>query len=223
MPAVRTSFSIVYLIFLSVFPVLFSSFSAYYLYDYQDVLNTFSYNDLIILYICAGFTMALALTPTTFVAICSGYFLKDMAVFFVIPSYLLASIIGYYASNLIDQGNLLEQLSQKEKVKSFIYNLKERSFSFVVLSRISPVLPFALMNFVLAALKVRLKIFLLAGFIGMLPRTLLFIWVGSEAKGLVDALNNPNESYLTQLSVIVLVIISVLGISYIIGKAIRNS
>lgn len=223
MPAIRTSFSIVYLIFLSVFPVLFSSFSAYYLYEYQAVLNTFSYTDWIILFICTGFTMAFALTPTTFVAICSGYFLNEEAVFFVIPSYLLASIIGYYASKLIDQGNLLEQLSQKEKVKSFIHNLKKKAFSFVILSRISPVLPFALMNFVLAALKVRLRIFILAGFIGMLPRTLLFIWVGSQAKGLVDALNNPNESYLAQLSVIVLVVISVLGISYIIGKSIQKS
>jgi uncharacterized membrane protein YdjX (TVP38/TMEM64 family) len=223
MPAIRTSFSIIYLIFLSVFPVLFSSFSAFYLYKYQDLLYTFDYIDWSILFVCTSFTMALALTPTTFIAICSGYFLNDKAMYFVIPAYLLASIIGFYSSRLIDQGNLLQQVSKKQKVKDFIYNLKTKSFSFVVLSRISPIFPFALMNFVLAALKIRLRTFVLAGFIGMLPRTLLFIWVGSQAKGLVDAINNPNKSYLAQLSVIILVVASVFGFIYLISRSIRRS
>ena len=44
----------------------------------------------------------------------------------------------------------------------------------MILVRLSPVLPFSIMNLLMPALNIRLSVFLLAGFVGMLPRTLFF-------------------------------------------------
>lgn len=223
MPRVRTSFSLLYLIFLGVFPVLFSSLTLFYVYQYGELLLSFSYLEWSLIFLCSSLTMAFALTPTTLVALCSGYFLGATAIWFVIPAYLLASIIGFFSARFIDGGSLLKAVSQKPKAKNFVQNLNQKSFGFVVLSRLSPVLPFALMNFVLAALKVPFRTFMLAGFIGMLPRTLLFIWVGSEAKNLAEAIAQPEQNNFIRWVVIALIIGSVLGLSYVVGRAMKKS
>ncbi len=59
-------------------------------------------------------------------------------------------------------------------------------FKMVLLSRLSPVLPFTLLNYLLGLTKVRTGSYLLANLIGMLPGTFLYVYIGATAR---DALS----------------------------------
>ena len=52
----------------------------------------------------------------------------------------------------------------------------------VLLSRLSPVFPFTLLNYFLGLTKVRTKSYVIANLIGMLPGTFLYVYLGATAR-----------------------------------------
>ncbi len=59
-------------------------------------------------------------------------------------------------------------------------------FKIVLLTRLSPVFPFNLLNYAFGLTKVSFKDYILASWIGMLPGTLMYVYLGSAAKSLAD-------------------------------------
>jgi uncharacterized membrane protein YdjX (TVP38/TMEM64 family) len=57
-----------------------------------------------------------------------------------------------------------------------------RGFQIVLLLRLSPVFPFNLLNYALGLTPVRFGPYLLASWIGMLPGTLLYVYVGAAGR-----------------------------------------
>ena len=98
------------------------------------------FQDWTIVYVFACFTMAFALTPTTFVALLSGYFLGWIAFFPLAISYWVASLIGFSIANKIDDGRLSAYIQQKPKVQALLQNLQTNEFKIIFLARLSPVL-----------------------------------------------------------------------------------
>jgi uncharacterized membrane protein YdjX (TVP38/TMEM64 family) len=59
-------------------------------------------------------------------------------------------------------------------------------FKVVLLTRLSPILPFNLLNFAFGLTKVSFHDYLLASWIGMLPGAVLYIYIGTTIKSLAD-------------------------------------
>src|SRR5690606_12700719 len=55
----------------------------------------------------------------------------------------------------------------------------ENGFKIVLLLRLSPFFPFNLLNYALGLTRVKLRTYVLASFLGMLPGTFLFVYLGS--------------------------------------------
>ena len=110
--------------------------------------------------------MALAMTPSTFIAVVSGFFLGWQATLMMLPAYMLASLLGYFLGLYLDGGRLLESVKEQPKVRRALLNLNKSKWKLMFLVRLSPVLPFALMNVLMPAIKMPLKVFLVAGFFG---------------------------------------------------------
>ena len=208
---------------LVVVPVVVSSSLAVYFYQYQEVLQNLNAGETIMYFVVVAFTMAFALTPTTFVALITGYYLGWPGFVGVVVSYGLAALVGYGVAQLIDHGKMLAFLHRFKKVGAVMDELREQSWGLIILSRISPVLPFAFMTFVLSLLRVdRLK-FLVASMLGMLPRTLFFFWVGTQAQNIITLLNDPSAGNEGKILVIALIIISLFGLYYIFNRALKKA
>jgi uncharacterized membrane protein YdjX (TVP38/TMEM64 family) len=59
----------------------------------------------------------------------------------------------------------------------------------VFLTRLSPVLPFNLLNYAFGLTAVPLRTYVLASWIGMLPGTIMYVYLGSAAKSVADLLS----------------------------------
>lgn len=215
--------SFVSMAILAVGPVLISSTLAVVLYQYQHILQDLTWGQMVLYFIVVSFTMAFALTPTTFVALVTGFYLGWSGFPGIVISYGVASLIGYGLAQVIDHGKLLRFISHFEKAAAVMEELKNQSWSLIILTRISPVLPFALMTFVLAMMKVDKRKFLLASILGMLPRTLFFFWLGTQAQDIIILLQNPDTGKSGQILVILLIIVSLLGLYFLFNRALKKA
>jgi len=200
-------------------PLSFSSgLSAIIISNLAEV-ETFTWQQWAGVYTITIFTMAFALTPTTVIAIISGYFLGFTAVVPVVISYSLASIGGFLLSKPLG-GNFQTVIrSSYPKIDSFIHRMSDKSpIGFVIFSRISPILPFAVMNLVLPFIGIKFKPYFWGGILGMLPRTLLAITAGKLTKDIFSVVENPSDGLMMQIGFGVLLLISLLGFVFLFKK-----
>lgn len=208
---------------LAVGPVLISSTLAVVLYQYQHILQHLTWGQMVLYFVIVSFTMAFAITPTTFVALITGFYLGWSGFPGVVISYGIASLIGYGLAQIIDHGKLIRFINHFEKAGAVMSELRNQSWSLIILTRISPVLPFALMTFVLAMMKVEKRKFFLASIVGMLPRTLFFFWLGTQAQDVIALLQNPDTGKSGQILIILLVIVSLLGLYFLFNRALKKA
>lgn len=204
-------------------PLVFSTAATVMAIRHEPTILTFGMGEWTLFYAAASLTMAFGLTPTTFIALLSGYFLGWSSVPGVLTSYLGASLLGYAAASLVDRGRLIRSISDVTDRPGLIDKLREGEVMFIILARISPFLPFAIMNILLAALRVDLKKFLVAGFAGMLPRTLLFIWLGSQVGSIVALLEGDSRHGSARIGLAVLIGISLIGFYYFFKRYVLSA
>lgn len=202
-------------------PLMVSSSLSYWVITHEQEIQHFTFQNWGIAFLIACFTMAFALTPTTFISLLSGYFLGWQAFFPLAITYWIASFLGFKTAQMIDGGRFLRILSEKPKVKQVLENLQKDEFKIILLARLSPVLPFAVTNVLFSFSGAKLRNFLTAGFLGMLPRTILSIWFGTQASEIKKLIEHPSEGNITQFLIFGLIGGSILGLGYFIKKAIK--
>lgn len=217
----KNTFTLLYTFFLGLMPLLVSSSISYWVITHEQEIQYFTFQNWIIAFIFVCFTMAFALTPTTFIALLSGYFLGWQAFIPVAITYWIASFLGYKAAQVIDGGRFLRILSEKPKVKQILENLQKDEFKIILLARLSPVLPFAVTNLLFSFSGTKLRNFLTAGFLGMLPRTILSIWIGTQAQEIKRLIEHPSEGNISKFLIVGLIGGSILGLGYFVKKAIK--
>jgi uncharacterized membrane protein YdjX (TVP38/TMEM64 family) len=205
----------IYMLFTIVLPIAFSSGVVLMLQEYYWFFKSLKPLDLILIFVFLSFTMSLGITPTTFISFISGFLWGWMALIYIIPSYFFAMLLGYSFAKIIDNKKLIQTLRKLGKLPSFFNNLEQNSLKIVFLSRISPVLPFALMNVIWSVCQIKVKPFLVGGLLGMLPRTLIVIWLGTEAKSIFE---NPEKNWIFNLSLLLVAAGSLILLSKIVFK-----
>ncbi len=91
----------------------------------------------------------------------------------------LAFLIGRYLA----RGWVSKQIEGNTKFKAVDNAIAREGLKIVILTRLSPVFPFNLLNYALGVTQVSLKDYLV-GFIGMLPGTVMYVYIGSLAGSL---------------------------------------
>ena len=208
---------------LVVVPLVGSSSLVLFLSTHQGLLQHLTPLQLLLYFALMGLTMAIALTNSTFVVIVTGYFLGWAGLPGMIVSYTLAAALGYELAHRLDQDKIRSFLRHFPKAEAVLGELQNQSWQLILLTRLSPVLPFALMTFVLAIVGVPRGRFLAASVLGMLPRSLFFYWLGTKAQDVLALLRNPEEGTVSKLVVLVLVAVSVLGLYLVFNRALNKA
>jgi uncharacterized membrane protein YdjX (TVP38/TMEM64 family) len=102
----------------------------------------------------------------------------------------LGSVAGATAAMLIGRTLLREPLERRiagnARFGALDRGVAENGFKIVLLTRLSPVLPFNLLNYAFGLTGVSLRNYVLASWIGMLPATIVYVYLGSAAGRLAD-------------------------------------
>jgi uncharacterized membrane protein YdjX (TVP38/TMEM64 family) len=99
---------------------------------------------------------------------------------------VLGANLGALCSFLLARTFLREKVARwadgNPKFRSLDRAIGQQGFKMVLLTRLSPVFPFVLLNYFLGLTAVRTGAYVIANLIGMLPATFLFVYIGAAAR-----------------------------------------
>ena len=202
-------------------PLFSTSVLSYYLLKYDTVIATFGVSQWLLLTLILTLGATVALCPPTFLAIVFGYFLGLGAIPYILIINFGAIFLIYFLYKIMDFSWIEDYFEKNQKVKNLLKNIKSNELKIIFFAKLSPILPFALTNLTFAISGAKIKNILLGGFAGMLPRTILAVYTGSQAKEIKTLMENPNEGLFSKILILLLIIVSVWGITHYFRKAVK--
>ena len=131
--------------------------------------------------------LALALLPTTLVALLGGYLAGMGSLLFTVSTYLPAAALGYALGRWLRPAWLLAWLEARPGFADTLARLRTGGWKTVFWVRLSPVVPFGIGNLAMAWAGLPLRAVLVGSLPGMLPRTVLATYAGAQARSISQA------------------------------------
>lgn len=100
---------------------------------------------------------------------------------YVIVGATLGATCAFLVGRHLARGWVTDQLQRQPKLQAIDEAVAREGWKIVLLTRLSPILPFTLLNYAFGVTRVSLAQYVVASFFGMLPGTLLYVWLGAVA------------------------------------------
>jgi len=97
----------------------------------------------------------------------------------VSPVSVLAATTAFLLGRTLARDWVARRLGQDPRIAAIDAAVGESGLKIVLLLRLSPLFPFSILNYTLGLTRVRLRDFVLGSWIGMLPGTVLYVYIGS--------------------------------------------
>ncbi|VXD15128.1 conserved membrane hypothetical protein [Planktothrix serta PCC 8927] len=130
----------------------------------------------------------------------------------------IASVMGatfaFLIGRYLARDWVAKKLENYEQFKAIDQAVGEEGWKIVGLTRLSPIFPFNLLNYAFGLTNVSLKDYFLASWIGMLPGTILYVYVGSlvgslAQLGMGERSRTPVEWLLYGIGLIATIIVTI--------------
>ncbi len=123
---------------------------------------------------------AVLLLPASVLTLGAGYAWGPVwGVALVSPVSVLAATAAFVLGRTVLRSRVEQRIGGDARVQAIDRAIGENGLKLVVLLRLSPVLPFNLLNYALALTRVRLRDYVLGSALGMFPATVVFVYLGS--------------------------------------------
>ncbi|MCK5242267.1 TVP38/TMEM64 family protein [bacterium] len=113
----------------------------------------------------------------------------------------LGAAAAFLAGRTLARNWISKKVSPNPKFAALDEAVEQHGFKLVLLLRLSPIFPFNLLNYALGLTQVRFWHYALASWIGMLPGTLMYVYLGTAARSLTEiATGGLKEGKVQQIS-----------------------
>jgi uncharacterized membrane protein YdjX (TVP38/TMEM64 family) len=96
---------------------------------------------------------------------------------------------AFIVARTFARGWVARRIAGRPNLTAIARAVETAGFKIVLLTRLSPALPFNLLNYAFGLTAVPFRTYLLASWIGMLPGTIMYVYVGSAAKNLATLMS----------------------------------
>ena len=173
------------------------------------------YLGFILIYIVSTIMM-LPGSPLTFTAGALFGFWKGLVI--VSIGSTIGAGCAFLVSRYLARNFVKRKFLNNERFKSIDSGINEEGFKIVILARLSPVIPFFLLNYAFGITKIRFSHFLTASWMGMIPGTMVYVLMGSMGSAMISGKKSLLEWVLLGAGIIATIFVTLL-ISRIIRKA----
>ncbi|HVR76632.1 MAG TPA: TVP38/TMEM64 family protein [Planctomycetota bacterium] len=109
----------------------------------------------------------------------------------------LGSIAGvsatFFIGRTLARGWVEKLVAKNPKFRALDQAVADHGFKMVLLTRLSPVFPFNFLNYAYGLTRVRFRDYFFASWIGMLPGTILYVYLGSAVESAADLAGKAEE------------------------------
>ena len=100
---------------------------------------------------------------------------------FVSIASTLAATAAFIIGRYLARGWVAKQIESQPKFKAIDAAVAKEGWKIVGLTRLSPIFPFVFLNYAFGITQVSLRDYVLASWIGMMPGTVMYVYIGSLA------------------------------------------
>ncbi len=144
-----------------------------------------------LLFILLYITATVLMVPGTILTVSAGFvFGLPAGIALVSVASTLAASAAFLVGRLIARDWVRAELGDHQRLAAIDRATTESGWLIVLLIRLSPLFPFSASNYLLSLTGVSLRHFFFASWIGMLPGTILYVYLGSAANSLLALADN---------------------------------
>ena len=148
-----------------------------------------------LIYIGAYTAAAILVIPGSILTLAAGFvFGIPVGVMLVSVGSLMGASAAFLVGRFLARDWVRQRIENMPSFRALDRATKHKGFIIVLLTRLSPVFPFNLLNYAFGLTAVRLRDYVLASWIGMAPAIVLYVYIGSAAKNLADLTGDGIES-----------------------------
>jgi uncharacterized membrane protein YdjX (TVP38/TMEM64 family) len=96
------------------------------------------------------------------------------------------AVMAFWLGRTLARGWVETKVAASPKFRAIDQAVAANGFKIVLLTRLSPVFPFLLLNYAFGLTRVRFRDYLVASWVGMLPGTVLYVYLGSTVREIAD-------------------------------------
>jgi uncharacterized membrane protein YdjX (TVP38/TMEM64 family) len=120
------------------------------------------------------------LLPGSILTLGAGFAYGPLAgLLLVSPVSVMAATVAFLLGRTVARRWIAERVGRDARFAAIDAAIEREGLKIVLLLRLSPALPFNVLNYALGLTRVRLRDYVLGSFVGMLPGTLLYVYLGS--------------------------------------------
>jgi uncharacterized membrane protein YdjX (TVP38/TMEM64 family) len=143
----------------------------------------------------------------------------------------LGSVLGaaaaFFVGRKLARGWVEQKVAGNPRFRALDQAVGDAGFKIVLLTRLSPVFPYTLLNYVFGLTRVRFRDYLLASWLGMIPGTLMYVYLGSLAGKLARAASGRVEEDVGQQALfyagLVVTVVVTVYVTHIARRALRQA
>ncbi len=133
--------------------------------------------------------------PGSVLTVVAGFvFGLPVGVALVSAASVLGAAMAFCLGRFFAREWVAQRIGNLPRLRALDMATHHEGFTIVFLARLSPVFPFNLLNYAFGLTAVRLRDYFLASWIGMLPGTILYVYIGSVAKDLTELTSGDIQS-----------------------------
>jgi uncharacterized membrane protein YdjX (TVP38/TMEM64 family) len=149
--------------------------------DWIDAHRGVAWAVFILVYVCA----TVILVPGSILTLAAGFiFGLPLGVVLVSAGSVLGAAAAFLVGRFLARAWVADRIAALPKFRALDSAVRHDGFTIVLLARLSPLIPFNLLNYGLGITSVRVRDYILASWIGMLPATVLYVYIGTLANDL---------------------------------------
>ena len=162
-----------------------------------------------------GYALAsFVLIPGGLLTITAGLAFGLWGFFIVVIGATIGAGMSFLAARYLFRKHVENSLGKKPLFKALNEAIKEEGWKVVGLMRFSPAMPFSLQNWLFGVTAVNFFPYLIATFFGIMPGTLLYVWIGSIGGSAAAGAETSTAKYIF----LIVGIIATLAVTILIGK-----
>jgi uncharacterized membrane protein YdjX (TVP38/TMEM64 family) len=144
---------------------------------------------------------------------------------YVFVGAVIGSTIAFLIGRYLARSWIARQIEENAKFKAIDEAVAREGFKIVLLTRLSPIFPFNLLNYALGVTQVSLRDYLL-GAIGMLPGTITYVYLGSLAGSLAtlgSTQSSDSQSQIAQWAIRLIGFIATITVTVYVTQIARKA
>lgn len=139
------------------------------------------------LFVAAYVVSTVAFLPGSILTLAAGFVYGPVwGVAIASPASVAGATCAFLLGRTLLRGWAEARVGTSARVRAIDEAVSREGFKIVVLLRLSPIIPFNALNYALSLSNVPVRTYVLASFLGMLPGTLMWVYLGSLAPTVAD-------------------------------------